>query len=197
MTPGVSACGLLSLHAGKQFSLLSTSEEATGRLAALLAAEMRAGDAYCLKGDQGGGKTTFRQARARGRPVREFELPGICHVVLAGLHGVPLAVPGLRAVCSCHLPAMPARISGLVHTLAPAAPAAALLCVPPRATRGWRCHGRPFRCSLRSTKVRLGGGRARRGLLKCRPQQQPGGRLNPLLPAHLSRTVHSGSRCTP
>ncbi len=53
---------IASPSAGKQFSLLSTSEDATGRLAALLAAEMRAGDAYCLKGDQGGGKTTFRQA---------------------------------------------------------------------------------------------------------------------------------------
>lgn len=54
--------GSASPSVGKQFSLLSTSEDATGRLAALLAAEMRAGDAYCLKGDQGGGKTTFRQA---------------------------------------------------------------------------------------------------------------------------------------
>jgi len=54
------ASALPDQYVGKQFSLLATSEEATGRLAAILAAEMKAGDAFCLKGDEGAGKTTFR-----------------------------------------------------------------------------------------------------------------------------------------
>ena len=47
-------------YVGKQFSVLSTSHNATEHLAALLAADMRAGDALCLKGDPGAGKTMFR-----------------------------------------------------------------------------------------------------------------------------------------
>ena len=46
--------------AGRQFTLLSTGPAATEHLAATLAADRRLADAYCLKGDQGGGKTTFR-----------------------------------------------------------------------------------------------------------------------------------------
>lgn len=36
------------------------NEDATTRLAGMLAADLRAGDAYCLKGDEGAGKTFFR-----------------------------------------------------------------------------------------------------------------------------------------
>lgn len=76
----VRASALPEQFTGKQFSLLSTSEDATGRLAALLAAEMRAGDAYCLKGDQGGGKTTFSRAFVRaasGNPGLEVPRPPV------------------------------------------------------------------------------------------------------------------------
>lgn len=45
---------------GKQFTVLSTSEDATAHLASALATDLRAGDAYCLKGDAGAGKTAFR-----------------------------------------------------------------------------------------------------------------------------------------
>lgn len=45
--------------AGRQFTVLSTSAEATENLAAWLAAGRQAGDAYCLKGDAGAGKSTF------------------------------------------------------------------------------------------------------------------------------------------
>jgi hypothetical protein len=45
---------------GRQFTLLSTSVDATEKLAAMLAEDMKIGDAYCLKGDEGAGKTAFR-----------------------------------------------------------------------------------------------------------------------------------------
>ncbi|KAL4447737.1 hypothetical protein ABPG75_004956 [Micractinium tetrahymenae] len=76
----VRASALPEQFTGKQFSLLSTSEDATGRLAGLLAAEMRAGDAFCLKGDQGGGKTTFSRAFVRaasGNPGLEVPRPPV------------------------------------------------------------------------------------------------------------------------
>ena len=40
--------------------MLAMSEDATARLASLMASDLRPGDAYCLKGDEGGGKSTFR-----------------------------------------------------------------------------------------------------------------------------------------
>lgn len=51
--------------AGKPFTILSTGEAATAHLASLLAAEMREGDAYCCKGDEGAGKSTFCNAFIR------------------------------------------------------------------------------------------------------------------------------------
>ena len=56
----VRASALPDQFIGRQFTVLSTSEEATAHLAAVLAADLRAGDAYCLKGDEGAGKSTFR-----------------------------------------------------------------------------------------------------------------------------------------
>jgi hypothetical protein len=44
---------------GRQFTMLSTGEGATAHLAQLLAEELRPGDSFCLKGDQGAGKGVF------------------------------------------------------------------------------------------------------------------------------------------
>lgn len=60
-----SASSLPDQFTGRQFSLLATSLDATERLAAILAADMKAGDAYCLKGDEGAGKTAFSRAFVR------------------------------------------------------------------------------------------------------------------------------------
>lgn len=53
------AGGQIDDWAGRQFTLLSTSEGSTAHLAELLAGGRTAGDAYCLKGDAGAGKSAF------------------------------------------------------------------------------------------------------------------------------------------
>ena len=61
----VQAAALPDQFTGRQFTVLSTSEDGTAYLASMLAEDMRAGDAYCLKGDQGGGKSAFRWGAER------------------------------------------------------------------------------------------------------------------------------------
>ena len=62
----VHASAMPDQYVGRQFTVLSTSEDATAHLAAALAADLRAGDAYCLKGDEGAGKSTFRCGQRGG-----------------------------------------------------------------------------------------------------------------------------------
>lgn len=56
----VAALAQIDDWAGRQFTVLSTCPDATEHLAGVLAAERQRGDALCLKGDGGAGKTTFR-----------------------------------------------------------------------------------------------------------------------------------------
>lgn len=55
----VNASSLPDQYTGRQFTALATSEQATSFLADVLAGDLRAGDAYCLKGDAGAGKSTW------------------------------------------------------------------------------------------------------------------------------------------
>lgn len=55
----VYASALPEQFTGRQFTVLATSIDATQHLAELMAADLRAGDAFCLKGDAGGGKSTW------------------------------------------------------------------------------------------------------------------------------------------
>jgi hypothetical protein len=56
----VYAISLPEQFTGRQFTLLATGKDATEKLGELMSGDLRAGDAYCLKGDPGAGKSTWR-----------------------------------------------------------------------------------------------------------------------------------------